>query len=194
MATVQMNSFEERARKILEHERLRQSAQGIFRKPQEALGGELLAYRRLNLRGAIGKRQNHVSVVQPHALLVVGFTSYVSQREALKPFPQLQESPVTVAPEKHPRMRRIRKVEFATCSVKSSRDDRGQPQRTNGLFVREGKRVVQGRQQTRRVPNVLKFVEEMMDVPGDSARGIAMADAIRQNHARDVIAAGEYRG
>src|SRR6266700_7240731 len=91
-------------------------------------------------------------------------------------------------------MRRIRKVEFAAGSIKRSRNDRGQPQRANRLFVRERKGVVQGRQQTRGVPKVLKFVEEMMDVPGDSARRVAVADAIRQNHARDVIAAREYCG
>ncbi len=28
----------------------------------------------------------------------------------------------------------------------------------------------------------------------DSVRRVAVADAIRQNHARDVIAAGEHRG
>ncbi len=31
-------------------------------------------------------------------------------------------------------------------------------------------------------------------MPGHAAGGVAVADAIRENHAGDIIAAGEYRG
>src|SRR5260370_12872383 len=83
LAAVKLHAFEKSAREILEHQRLRQSAQSSFRKPQEATCSELLPLGRANFGGAIGERQNHVAVVQPHALLVVGFTRDESQRKAL---------------------------------------------------------------------------------------------------------------
>src|ERR1700730_16995778 len=102
--------------------------QSFFSQPLEARGSELLAHRRASLRGAIGKRQNHVAVIQTHALLVVSLAGDVSQRQAFQPFSEFQESLLALAPKQHPRMRRISKIKFAGRTVKSSRNDGCQSQ------------------------------------------------------------------
>src|SRR6267143_5676242 len=112
-----MDTIEKRAGKILEHQWLRQSPHRFFRKSQKALGSELLPRRRTHFGCTIGERQNHVSVIQPHALLIVDFARDVPQRQSLQPFPQLQKSLLALAPEKHPRVRRISKVKFAADAV-----------------------------------------------------------------------------
>src|SRR5260370_8448583 len=97
-----MRSFEECAGKILERQRLRQSAKRTLGKSQESFGSELLPRRRANLGCAIGERQDHVAVIQPHALLVVGFTCDISYRQAFQPLPPPQDPRFTLPPHNHP--------------------------------------------------------------------------------------------
>src|SRR5712692_4695132 len=135
LAAVGMDAIEKCARKILQHQRLRQSAQRLFRKRQKTLGCELLPRRRANFGGAVGERQNHVTVSQPHALLVIDFTRDVSERQALQPFPQLQKLLLALAPEKHPRVRSVSKIKFTARAIECSRDDRRQPQRARRALI-----------------------------------------------------------
>src|SRR5260370_24821727 len=56
LAPVGMDAIEKRARKILQHQRLRQSPQRLFRKRQKTIGSELFPDRRPNLGCTIGER------------------------------------------------------------------------------------------------------------------------------------------
>src|SRR4029077_3818617 len=107
----------------------------------------------------------------------------IPQWEALQAFSQLQKSPRLLAPEKHPWVRRVSEIKFAVCAVKSSRYDRRQPQRTIRYFIRQRKSVIQRRQQTSGISDILKLVQQVMDVAGHTGRRVTVAHAIRQNYA-----------
>src|SRR5260370_41585489 len=64
LAAVKMHAFEQRTREILEHQRLRQSAQCFFRKPHEAPCSELHPLRAANFGAAVGERQEHDAACQ----------------------------------------------------------------------------------------------------------------------------------
>src|SRR5207245_3350538 len=58
-------------------------------------------------------------------------------------------------------------------------------------FIRKRKCIIKRCQQPRCISNILKFMEEMMDMPGNTAGGVAMADAIREYDTRNIVAAGK---
>src|SRR5260370_19807089 len=60
--------------------------------------------------------------------------------------------------------------------------------------MRERKGVIQPPQHPRRVSNVLKFMQQAVDMPRHTAGLVTVADAIREDHAGDVFATGEHRG
>src|SRR5690348_17742798 len=61
----------------------------------------LFRSRRTHLRCAVRERQNHISIVQAHTLLVIDFSRYESERKPLKAFTKFQESPLSLPPQEH---------------------------------------------------------------------------------------------
>src|SRR5204863_7117660 len=84
------------------------------------------------------------------------------------------------------------KVKLTACPVKSSCDDRSQAQRTFRFFIGERKGVIERREQTRRVSNVLEFMQKVMNMPRYAAGRVTMTNAIREDHAGEIVAARKY--
>src|SRR5690349_25116583 len=83
----------------------------------------------------------------------------------------------------------IRKIEFAGSSVERASYDRGQPKWAVRLVVGKREGVVERREQPGSVTDILKFMQEMVNMTRHPAGGVPMSDAIRQNDARNIIAA-----
>jgi hypothetical protein len=63
-----------------------------------------------------------------------------------------------------------------------------------GVFCVQREFVVQRGQQARCVPDILKFVEKVVNVASNAAGAVAVAYAVGQDYASDVIAAREDGG
>src|SRR5690348_18372251 len=95
----------------------------------------LFRSRRTHLRCAVRERQNHISIVQAHTLLVIDFSRYESERKPLKAFTKFQESPLSLPPQEHAWMRRIGKIEFTRGGVESTRNNGCEPERAARFFI-----------------------------------------------------------
>jgi len=89
-------------------------------------------------------------------------------------------------------VRRICKVKLTACAVKSSCDYCCQAKRAIRFFIRQRKGIVQRGQQTRRVSNVLKLMQKVVNMPRHTGGCVAVSDTIREDHAREIIAARKY--
>src|SRR2546429_9494220 len=95
--------------------------------------------------------------------------------------------------QEHARMRRVGKIEFTRHAVESTCNHGGQPERAVRLFIGEREDIIERAQQSGRVSNVLEFVQEMMDMPGDAAGRISVAHAISQYDPSEVVSARKHR-
>src|SRR2546429_9495709 len=91
-------------------------------------------------------------------------------------------------------MRRVGKIEFTRHAVESTCNHGGQPERAVRLFIGEREDIIERAKQSGRVSNVLEFVQEMMDMPGDAAGRISVAHAISQYDPSEVVSARKHRG
>ncbi len=110
----------------MEHNRPRQSVQRFSSQLQKSSERELFSDRGANLRCAIGERQDHVALIEFHALLVVGFPRDVPEWKSFQALTQFFEALSALAPMKHARMRSICEIEFAGRGVECAGDHRGQ--------------------------------------------------------------------
>src|SRR5712692_9570138 len=88
----------------------------------------------------------------------------------------------------------VRVVELTCGAIESAGHDGGQAQWAVGLLDIESEFVVEGGEQAGGVANVLKFVQQTMDVPGHAAGDVAMPNTVREDDPSDVVAAGKYGG
>ncbi len=88
-------------------------------------------------------------------------------------------------------MRRIREIELPTCPVVRSRDHCRQPQFLCIVRCSQRELVVQRFQQSRCIANVVKLMQQLMNMTRHSACHIAVPNAVRQHHPRNIIAARE---
>jgi len=153
----------------------------------------LIAVGRPHFGGAIGKRQNHVTRLEPNALLAVQLAGEEAEWQIFQTFSNLKKPALAPAPEQHSRVSRVRIIKLFRTAVKCARHHGCQLQRSTRLLGVQSKLVIQRRQQPRRVANILEFVQQAMDVLRDSACHIPMPQAIRQYHPCDVVAAREHR-
>src|ERR1700751_3070102 len=89
-------------------------------------------------------------------------------------------------------MRRVSKIEFTRRAVESTRNHGGQPERAVRFFIREREDIIERAQQPSRVSNILEFVQETMDMPGDAAGRISVAHAIGQYNPGDIVGARKH--
>src|SRR6266851_2175034 len=112
LSPMPLHSREQRARKIRQLHRLRQSPQRILRQRQKSFRRQLLPLRRVRLSRPIRKRQNHVLQIHSNTLLVVLLAGNETRRQSCQPLPQRVKPTVPCSPHQHPGMRRIREIEL----------------------------------------------------------------------------------
>jgi hypothetical protein len=89
-------------------------------------------------------------------------------------------------------MSRVSEIEFAGQGVERSGNHGRQPQRAVRFFVGKGEGIVQRRQQSSGISNVLKFVQEIVDMPGNAAGSVAVANTISENNAGNIVATRKH--